>query len=62
VRKDEKEPEHEHQHASSSRGAIDINRGVYDSLLKKIDFEIFEKTGKDHPVWEIPSGNQQMVG
>ena len=41
--------------------AIDINRGVYDSLIRYIDFEMFKETGEDHPVWKIPSGNHQMV-
>jgi len=42
-------------------GATDINKGGYCFLIRKIDFEMHEKTGNDHPIWEIPRGNQQMV-
>jgi len=31
-------------------GAININRGVYDFLIRKIDFEMHDKMGKDHPI------------
>ena len=38
-------------------GDIDINREVYGSLIRHVDFEMFKESGKDHPVRKIPSGN-----
>ena len=39
--------------------ATDINRGGDGFLVKKINFKMHEKMGKDHPVWEIPDENQK---
>jgi len=43
------------------KGVIDVNERGDGSLIWKIDLEILEQTSKNHPLWEIPTKNQQII-